>query len=94
VSGVQCDQILCEVFSEEIKKLKKIRELREIPEFLMIFLNAVHRVVFGWPALDHMLWLENILINSQKFHRSGKLDPALLYSTNFFTHRENRKNIF
>jgi hypothetical protein len=42
----------CEVFSEEIKKLKKIRELREIPKFLMIFLNAVHRVVFVWPVLD------------------------------------------
>jgi hypothetical protein len=33
-------------------------------------LNAAHRVVFGWPALDHVL-LENILINSQKLHRSG-----------------------
>jgi hypothetical protein len=31
---------------------------------------------------------------SQKLLRSGKLNPVLLNSTNFFIHRENQKNIF
>jgi hypothetical protein len=31
---------------------------------------------------------------SQKLLRSGKLNPALLYSTNFFIYRENQKNIY
>jgi hypothetical protein len=45
---------------------------------LTIFLNAVHRVVFGWPALDHMRstyknhentnrWTKEIFMNSLNF---------------------------
>jgi hypothetical protein len=49
----------CQVVPQKVDFFHRTKN-PEKAEFLMIFLNAVHRVVFGWPALDHMFLLENI----------------------------------